>query len=393
MSEKKQSKRGAKGNGTIRQRPDGRWEARYTIGKDPGTGRQIQRSIYASSQKEVRKKLSEIVVKIDKNTYVQPDRTTVGQWLDKWLKMKKDEVTDGTYKKYETDIRCNIKPNIGAILLQDLSYSDVKTMMNKLSKNHSQKSLMCIKGTLSGAIREAIRDKVLVSNPCEEVKISKRGKAKREITPLSKEQLEQFLSLIHGSEYEYLFIVAFFVGLREGEIQGLQWKCVDFENNTLIIDKQLKRKNGGVYYLDETKTHTKRKLKVPPAVMDALRKQKAIQKENKLLVGSQWDNGGIDDLVFTNSTGMHHGKNTLYHVAQRYAEKVGVKNFRFHDCRHTFAVHYYLAGNDIFAVSRALGHSSIKLTADTYMSYIEELQDQGRDNMKTYMEGLSVGVA
>ena len=77
--------KGAKGGGTIRQRPDGRWEARYTLGIDPGTGKQIQKSVYGKTQREVRQKLTAITAEIDNGTFTQEDKTTVEQWLNIWL--------------------------------------------------------------------------------------------------------------------------------------------------------------------------------------------------------------------------------------------------------------------------------------------------------------------
>ena len=77
--------KGAKGGGTIRQRPDGRWEARYTLGIDPGTGKQIQKSVYGKTQKEVRQKLTAITAEIDSGMFTQENKTTVEQWLNIWL--------------------------------------------------------------------------------------------------------------------------------------------------------------------------------------------------------------------------------------------------------------------------------------------------------------------
>ena len=77
--------KGAKGGGTIRQRPDGRWEARYPLGIDPGTGKQIQKSVYGKTQREVRQKLTAITAEIDSGTFTQEDKTTVEQWLNIWL--------------------------------------------------------------------------------------------------------------------------------------------------------------------------------------------------------------------------------------------------------------------------------------------------------------------
>ena len=81
---RKSNTRGAQGGGTIRQRKDGRWEARYTVGRDPGSGKQVQRSVYGATQQEVRKKLAQLTAALDAGTYKEPCKMTVGQWLDIW---------------------------------------------------------------------------------------------------------------------------------------------------------------------------------------------------------------------------------------------------------------------------------------------------------------------
>ena len=93
--------KGAKGGGTIRQRPDGRWEARYTLGIDPGTGKQIQKSVYGKTQREVRQKLTAITAEIDSGTFTQEDKTTVEQWLNIWLNEYMGDKKYGTMTKAE----------------------------------------------------------------------------------------------------------------------------------------------------------------------------------------------------------------------------------------------------------------------------------------------------
>lgn len=79
----KSNTKNAKGSGTIRKRSDGRWEARYTTGIDPKTGKQIQKSVYGKTQKEVRQKLMEVTAEIDSGTYLEQTKDTVGEWLDR----------------------------------------------------------------------------------------------------------------------------------------------------------------------------------------------------------------------------------------------------------------------------------------------------------------------
>ena len=85
MSNSKSTKN-AKGAGTIRKRADGRWEARYSVGFRPKTGKQIQRSIYGESQKDVRQRLAKITTEIDEGIYTDPCNMKLGTWLDIWLR-------------------------------------------------------------------------------------------------------------------------------------------------------------------------------------------------------------------------------------------------------------------------------------------------------------------
>ena len=112
----RKSTRNAQGSGTIRQRPDGRWEARYTVGRDPGTGKQIQRSVYGSTQKEVRQQLAQVTAAIDKGVYQAPNKITVAAWMEEWIStFCEGKVKPLTLQSYRAAIKNHIVPAIGAI--------------------------------------------------------------------------------------------------------------------------------------------------------------------------------------------------------------------------------------------------------------------------------------
>ena len=82
---RKSNTRAAQGAGSIRQRPNGSWEGRYTVGKDPGTGKPIRKSVYGKTQTEVRQKMTQAIAAIDNGDYFEPSKMTLGEWLDIWL--------------------------------------------------------------------------------------------------------------------------------------------------------------------------------------------------------------------------------------------------------------------------------------------------------------------
>ena len=121
----------AKGGGTIRKRSDGRWEARYTLGIDPKTGKQIQKSVYGKTQKEVRQKLTAITAEIDDGTYIPPDKTTVEQWLTIWLKEYMGDKKYGTVRNYKNVCKYHSLRHTYAVLCLQ-NGDDVKTVQSNL---------------------------------------------------------------------------------------------------------------------------------------------------------------------------------------------------------------------------------------------------------------------
>ena len=118
---RKSNTRAAQGAGTIRQRKDGRWEARYTVGRDPGTGKQVQRSVYGATQQEVRKKLAQLTAALDNGDYFQPANMTLARWVEIWLQEYTSDKKYLTVKHYTAQCKAHIVPGLGAVKLAELT--------------------------------------------------------------------------------------------------------------------------------------------------------------------------------------------------------------------------------------------------------------------------------
>ena len=110
----RKSTRNVQGAGGIYKRADGRWEGKYTLGRDPGTGKQIRRSVYGKTQKEVTQKLQKALTAISDGTYMEPSKMTVEQWLNVWLKEYCVDVKPRTLDKYRSTINNHLIPHLGA---------------------------------------------------------------------------------------------------------------------------------------------------------------------------------------------------------------------------------------------------------------------------------------
>lgn len=186
------------------------------------------------------------------------------------------------------------------------------------------------------------------SNSCELPKIEKP-----QVKPLSESEQRAFLAAIQGHVHEDLYMVILFTGLREGEVLGLTWDCVDFKRGTILIVKQLRKeqKKDGKYYYSPPKNGISRVLTPAPFVMSILKAHKVRQAEQRLQLGDAW----IDsNLVFTNQMGDHLSYRTVYDCFKRIVKKIGVPTARVHDLRHTYAVNALRAGDDIKTLQRNL---------------------------------------
>ena len=224
------SRKNANGAGNIRKRSDGRWEARYSNGFDPTTGKLIQKSVYGKSQKEVRQKLARITAEIDEGTYIEPNSMKLADWLQTWLRDYIGNVKASTVKSYTDHVNLNIIPYIGKTQLSKLSAPMIQSMYNTLQreKGLSPKTIKNVHGVLHRALTQAQKMGYIRLNPLEAVTLPRIEKA--QIKPMEDDDLTRFLKEIKGNPYELVFFVTVFTGLRQGEILGLTWDCVNFEN-------------------------------------------------------------------------------------------------------------------------------------------------------------------
>ncbi len=387
----KKTTKSAKGSGTIRKRPDGRWEGRYTLGQDPMTGKQKQKSVYGKTQHEVRQKLSQISVEIDEGIYVEPTTMKVGAWLDIWLKEYTGNVKPATYSVYEEHVRVHIKPYVGEVRLTRLAPHMVQAMYNTLlnDRHLSPKSIHNIHGAFHKAMEQAKVLGYLRTNPLDAVVIPRAEK--KQITTVTDEAMTDFLQAIRGNPYELVLFVSAFTGMRQGEVLGLTWDCVDFEKGTILINKQHNRVKGiPGHHFSSLKNEKTRVLTAASDVMDALRKQQEQQAEWAIAVGELWDNS--ENLVFTTETGRYINNKTLYVNFKRVMKEIGLEGVPFHALRHTYAVNSLRAGDDIKTVQENLGHATAGFTLSTYAHSTPGMKQESAKRMEGFISQLRSGV-
>ena len=403
----RKSTRNANNTGTIRQRPDGRWESRITIGTDPGTGKPIRKSFYGKTQKEVRQKMQRPLVEVNEGIYTAPSKMSVKAWLEIWIAEYNGDCKPATVVSYRQHINNHIVPALGAVKLSALTPAAIQKFYNELQKSGkkvrrkdasgkmicaevpmSPKTIKNVHGVLHQALKQAVKLGYIRSNPTEACTLPRIEKA--EMKPLDAPEIKQLLAALGDDVYSTLMKVDLFTGMRQGEILGLQWSCVDFDRGTITINKQLShpRQKGDAYRFSSLKNDKPRTIRPAPYVMNVLREYRKRQLSNRMLAGSLWNDCGLPDLVFTNETGRFLTYTAVWRRYKQVLAASGLPGIRFHDLRHTYAVTSLRAGDDVKTLQENLGHHTAAFTLDQYGHVTETMKEASAKRMEAFIETL-----
>ena len=372
------------GEGNIRKRSEHSWEA--SLRTEDGE----RLYVYGSSQKEVKEKLQEIQTEIANGTYVPETEMTVSEWLDEWYECFTTGVKASSRARYEQDIRIHIKPAIGHFNLQDLKLLHVQRFLNqcKEKKNLALKTVKNIYLVLNKALKKAQSQGLIRQNPCGEAEIPSYDTPQKEMRPLKDAEVTQFLKLIAGHPDEFFLYTALFTGMRESELIGLTWDCIDWDTSNIHLYRQLKPVKGrkATWAFTTLKNKQSRDFIAPPSVIRILKKQKLKQAEWKLQYGEAYENDL--NLVFTNPFGKHLTSVTIYNHFKAIVTQMGLPGVRFHDLRHTYATLALQNGVDVKTVSNNLGHATVAFTMDKYVHVSMAMQQDCVSKMESFIASL-----
>ncbi len=412
-------KKSAAGAGNIRKKVIERngkkyvyWEARYSCGFDPGTGKQIQKSVSGKTQAEVRKKLLAVNASLADGTYIEPCRMTLGQWLDIWLADFCGDKKFLTLKTYRAQVNTHIKPALGALKISELTPKEIQHFYNQLQKSGrtvihkdekgkpvtehlslAAKTIRNVHGVLTKALSVAVELGYLKLNPCDRVTLPRVEK--KEIVPLTDEQVRALLTQAERDGYGDIFKVIVFTGLREAEATGLTWDCIDFKTGRITVCKQLQKRpeaDGGFQFAP-LKNDKVRVIAPAPYVMEVLKSRKVKQMKDRLRAGDLWAAWSTPAeqnkaLVFTNPLGQHLHPQTVYNHLKKLAAKIGAPDACVHDLRHTFAVLSLQNGDDVKTVQGNLGHATAAFTLDVYGHVSERMKEESAGRMQAFINSI-----
>lgn len=367
------------GGGSIRQKSSGNYEGRIMI-----DGKSF--SVTGNSIEDVQSKLFKIRYPLSFDTSIKPENMTVAQFIEQWRGTYTRDIKKSTMQRYDLDIRLRIVPLIGNCKLEELKPVQITQLYNFVQdQGLSQKSIKNLHGTLHRILQDAVDNEYMQRNVADRAKIPKATEPAQEMRPFTDTEVPVFLEKIKGHKFEALYFVALFTGMRESELIGLTWDCIDWEHGRIRIYRQLPRdqEKGVADTFTTLKNGKSREIAPAAEVFSVLRQIKRAQMENQLKSGGKWSNP--EGFVFTNENGEHVKRVTVYNNFKRIVTEMGLPDVRFHDLRHTYATISIQQGVDIKTVSHNLGHATVAFTLDKYGHVSERMKDDSAEKMSGYI--------
>jgi integrase len=379
------SKRRGRGEGSIRRRTDGRWEGSVELETDAG-GRK-RRSVYGRTRAETAAKIRRLQSEVAAGRPVIDERTRLGDFLDTWLEeVVKPKRSHGHWRNCESHIRLHIKPVVGRVPLAKLSPADVERLLNGLrAKRYSDDTVRLVHATLRAALTVARRWRMVRENVATLVEpVSVR---RIEVQPFSEEEVGRLLEAARTDRLGAYLTVALALGLRPGEARALRWDDIDLDGPypNVRIRAAFRRTAGG-HGLAEPKARSRRTVALPEECTSSLREHQRRQQKERLAAGEDWQDGGF---VFTTTTGHTLSESAVARWFARLRSEVGIDHGRLYDCRHTAASLLLAQGVHPRVIMDVLGHSTFRLTMDTYAHVLPATLREAASAMDAALAGAS----
>ena len=361
------------GEGTLRQRVDGRWEGRIVLGYGEN-GKPKTKSVTAKTKYECEERLKALKEELGRAAKRIKPEMPFGEWMGYWYQnFCKPALRETTKAGYESSIYSHIIPSIGHIPLNKLTQNDLQQFYANLKKNgRLQYSATCGKGVSDrmvracharcrSALEKAISECLITRNPALGCKLPpKKGREMQVLTP---SEIARFLARAKEEGYYELFLLELSTGMRRGEILGLKWSDVNLQTGSLKIARQVVAAGEQILVQSPKTKNSVRTVVLPPYMVEILIEMKKSRT-------CEW--------IFPSpvKSGEPRNPTALHHRFKLILKRAGCKNIRFHDLRHTFATMALENGMDVKTLSDMIGHISAETTLNIYSHITDTMREQ-----------------
>jgi integrase len=306
---------------------------------------------------------------------VRPSKESFNAFLERWIDYKRDHVRLRTVEIYQRTIRLHIAQNIGKLPLQDITplhvtmfYRQLATQDKPLSNRYISQIHTLLHDSFDRAVKWGLKQRNIIDA------VDSPKPVRKKFAVWSLDDAQRFLNADEVKDHRFYvaFLLALATGMRQGEILGLQWKDIDWQNNRLRVERTLTWVNREYSFGPPKSESGERIISLPDDVMSALRRHKAQQNQERLKMIEFYNNR---DLVVARING---NIVTQAFVRKKFTDlisKLDMPYIRFHDLRHTHASILLELGEKTKVLQERLGHSDYSTTMDIYTHVSRRLQD------------------
>lgn len=380
-----------------KKREDGRLQSKVYLGNGK------YKYVYAATNKELQQKIDELKTKLGKGIDVSAENDTFGYWSDRWIELKRMDVTEKRWRSYDSrrhyldELAYQPIGKIKTSQIQKIIVDCATKPSEATGKPLARQTLINLKNIASQIFKLAIANRVTEFNPADNVKVPKE--TPKEIRqPLSDEQQKWVRETPHRAQTAAMIMM--YAGLRRGELMALTWSDIDLKNRSITVNKAVEFAGNTGKVVPATKTESgMRTVYIPDILVEYLKNQPrktflvSCQVSGKLHSETSWKR--MWESYMSTMNAKYGDFSSIIGTAPKKSQKkrpMIIPTFTPHQLRHTYITMLYLAGVDVMTAKEQAGHSDIQTTLNIYTHLDKNHKQKNIDKLNNFLNGCQMGV-
>ena len=348
----------------------------YLEYKNKDTGKNTQKNMGSFEKKrDASKRLIELKESIYNDKLISPNSTKFKDFILDFLEKYKLNISITTYNCYFRICNKYIIPILGDYLLEDLKPIHLQNYVDNLIGVLSPQTIKIHINIINLVLKKAYKLRMIKENIVECIDIPKTKKFKNTI--YDKEDMINLIKICKGTNLEIYIHLAIGLGLRISEILGLTWDNIDFNKNTITVEKISVRNDGKVVLKSPKTESSERTISSPKEIMQLLKDHKKNNLELKLKGNIKNDM----NLLFFDKNEQPIAQDVISKNFNRFLKNNNLKHIRFHDLRHSHVTLLINSKVPIKVISERVGHSNINTTLNIYAHVLKDMDSEAADKI------------